>query len=173
MDVNRAGTGKVVYYSIEPEADAQVFKLQPIVYGEALPLNEATELSVTVTRRARRPWRPANVRAFGTRTPFYKSGHSTIPLTWDMAVPERGAFFASFGAGHTENLPATVLTFVPEDGVGTVFSVTVSAGVTSYTLNVSDIVTNFGVEKSVRVSARHLKNGLLSLMPEELLVPRL
>lgn len=157
-------------YYVESEAPAQTYKLQPIVYGQALPLAEADELTVGIVRRALRPWRPANLRAFGTRNkPFYTSGQD-IPITIDIAAVERGAFFASFGAGYTESLPWTELTFTPADGVGTVFVGMMAPGVTSFTLLNNSILANFGTQKSFWISARHMRNNLASLQAEELLV---
>jgi hypothetical protein len=54
--------------------------------------------------------------------------------------------------------------------VGTPFSVTLAPGVTSYSLTNASLVTNFGAQKSVKIAARHMRNNLTSVQPEELTV---
>ena len=159
-------------YSLETEAWAQTWKLQPQVLGALLPLEEATEIETWLIRRARKVMRPANLRVFGSkRNPRYSTGQNVL-IEIDPASQELAPFFDRFNGGGVPELHWH-LNFVPADGVGGAHSATLlSAATTTYTLTNGQILSFWGVEKDFYVECSHFIQGVAGAIHFETLLVR-
>ena len=155
--VQRSG---VPAYEVVGSLNPETFKLQPfIVGGRSLDLSECSPKEISMVYRGLRPWSPENLRAFDDGVnPTYTTGQN-IPLTWSLTVPDPTGV----------DVPGTRLDFLNNGGL-LMDSVTLDAGVTSYTWLNADLIAALGSEENFSVRAYAVRGVYTSLLYSEIKV---
>jgi hypothetical protein len=156
-----AGAG---VYETGADETPQTYKFQPSVFGRLLDLADATALSVAITKRGLRPYRPLNLRAFGDRHPSYATAQD-IEFTWNNTLEARTDAWSNI----TTDLPSTEIDILTLAGV-VVGTLTAAAGETSAVYVNADLRVELGTEQTFKARAYHVRDGLRSVCYSEITV---
>lgn len=154
-----------------PGNATHVFKAQPALAGRRSELSEATPLSVAVDRSLIGPPVPLNPAVNGERRSPRWVGTTDLVITWDAAGWPAVDIFDRWSADPASALG--VLLEVLDGSSSVVLSVTVDAGIQTYTLTHSSLASALGSPASCTLRLRHRSGTLLSPTPSILPVTRI